>query len=227
MARITMEEHVEYPTLPADSILYLKVIENTVREAGSNGRTWEKLEFKFKILGIQVTGDGSPIEDYETLIGQHIWGSVSYKFNDSPENRLKQWVEAILGLSDLGVGFDLDTDVLNGKSVRGITSQYERKNIDPRTGRPFKAHQINSLLIAKGDLPARGGATSAWDSPPPAQQAAPPPANFGDPWSQPATPQSTDDPWAQPASQPAQQAQPQAVGGGSSLWGNPDDPPPF
>lgn len=177
MATITMEEYEEFPTFPVDSILFLKIDDCAVREINGPRGTFKKLEFTFKILGVQAAGDGSSPGDYDVQLGRSIYGSVPFRFNDSPENKLKQWVEAVLGI-ELGIGFELDTELLKGRSVRGVTSQYEKKNIDPRTGKGFLAHQIDSLLPQGGNVinptpppvqqPAGVASGSSWGGPPPA-----------------------------------------------------------
>jgi hypothetical protein len=171
MPIITMEEYEEFPVLPAESIVFLKVDSLEVKDVTGNKGSWQKLEFAFKLLGIQATGDGSPIENYDALITRRIFGSVPFRFNDSPENRLKQWVEAILAM-ELSKGFELDTDLLVDRKVRGITSTYEKKTTDPRTGRPFKNHQIESLLPNQGQVLTSQAASpapaaiGAWGAPP-------------------------------------------------------------
>jgi hypothetical protein len=152
MPKITMEEQKEFPVLPADSILHLKIDSVEVREhEGRNGK-FSKLHFKFKVLGIQATGDGSDPSQYEGIITEPIWGSVPFRFTDSPENRLRQWVEAIFAM-ELGVGFELDTDLLAGRECRGVTVQYEKRNTNPRTGLPFRGHQVDALLPKGGSVP--------------------------------------------------------------------------
>jgi hypothetical protein len=200
MAKITAEEHQEFPTLPADSIVFLKVGKSEVKAvAGRNGDSWQKLEFTFKLMGIQTTGDGSPVDNYDSLVTGSIWGSVPFRLTDSPENRLKQWVEAILGLP-IEAGFELDTDYLNGREVRGVTGNYNKRVINQSTGLPYQGHQIESLLV-KGTnaAPVTGG----WG----AQS-----AQAADPFQ----------PAAQPVADPWAQAQPAAAG--QSTW---DEEPPF
>lgn len=195
MAVITMEEYHEFPTLPVDSILHLKVDSTSVREVKGERNSWQKLEFKFKILGIQIVGDGSAAEEYEELLGQHIWGSVPYRFNTSPENKLRQWTEAIFGM-ELGVGFELDTEMFDGKQVRGITTTYEKRSINPRTGRPFVNHQVDSLLPFAGTVQGQAS------------------------WTEPAAPV---DPWGS-APAPAQPMA-TASAGPSENWALSDEPP--
>lgn len=146
MAKITMEEAKDLALLPKDSIVNLQVTEAVIKEINGQYGPWEKLQLTFKVLGIQATGDGSPVEDYAAVIDSKIWGSIPFKLNDSAENKLRIWTEAILGM-DLGIGFELDTDYFVGRQVRGITNQYEKRNRDAQ-GNPFKGHQIDSLLPA-------------------------------------------------------------------------------
>lgn len=182
MAKITMEEYEERPTLPADSIVLLKVQEINVRERqGNRGETFQKLEFKFKLLDIQTTGDGSPKEHYEALIGTQLYGSVPFRFNTGPENKLRLWTEAILGM-ELTAGFELDTELLENKNVRGITSTYDKRTNDPRTGLPFKGMQVDALLPVGGGASAPAAAPkqlSPWDHAQPTQQPATVPAGAG------------------------------------------------
>lgn len=207
MARITMEEQVEFPLLPVDSILELKVEEIETKEVQGNRGVWTKCEITFKILGVQITGDGSPVANYNNLLGEKIWGSVPFRLTDSPENRLRMWTEAILGI-DLGVGFELDTDMYRGRRCRGITSQYEKRAINPITKEPYRQHQIESLLRWDDATTAQAPAQQA-----PAQQWSPPPAGSPDPWAPAAQ--------AQPAAQPAaQQPLPAAPAPAADPWGD-------
>jgi hypothetical protein len=167
MAKIQMEDYVEYPVLPADSIIHATITEVALKDVpGRDGRDgWTKCEVTFRIDGIQILGDGSTdITPYESLIDTKIWGSVPFRFVNSPENRLKQWVEAIFGM-EVGVGFELDTDLFLGKKVRAITTTYDKKTTNPRTGQPFKAQQVSSLLKAGGQEPVLAGATAASTDP--------------------------------------------------------------
>lgn len=175
MAKIVVEEQPEFQTLPAESILELKIDEVEIRTVNGARGEWQKVEFKFKILGIQAIGDGSPKEAYDSLITGPIWGSVPFRLTDNPENKLRIWAEAILGM-ELGVGFELDTDHFVNRQVRGITTTYNAKAIDPATNQPFKRHQIETLL------PKHGGAAAA-----PAMATAAAPA--------PTASKPTDDPW--------------------------------
>lgn len=152
MAKIVMEEYEEFPVLPADSIITVKVDDISVKEMQGQRGTWQKAEFKFKILGV-------PGPEYDNLISQIIYGSVPFRFTESPDNKLRQWVEAIFGM-ELSAGFELDTDLLLGRECRAVISNYDKRAIDPRTGRPFKAHQVDALL-ARGGSAAGGGVSQA------------------------------------------------------------------
>jgi hypothetical protein len=160
MAKIVMEEQDTILTFPVDSILELK-IEEAVTETvqGRGGEPWTKVKFKFKILGIQAIGDGSPKEPYENWITKYIYGSVPFRLTDSPENKLRIWAEAIFR-QELGLGFELDTDMFVGRQVRGLTSQYDAKAKDAN-GVPFKRAQIETLLpFGGGAAPTTGAATA-------------------------------------------------------------------
>jgi hypothetical protein len=165
MGKIVMEEYEEMPVLPDSSIVFLKVDSQNVKEVSGQRGTWEKLEFTFKLMGIQVLGDDGDLGQYDPLIGAKIYGSVPYRFTDSPENKLKQWVEALLGM-ELTPGFELDTDLLVKREARGITTLYDKRAINQRTGHPFKGHQIESLLAKNGAILGRAGADSPWSTSP-------------------------------------------------------------
>lgn len=202
MAKITMEEAKEFALLPVDSIVNLKVTEAVIREVNSGRNPWEKLEITFEILSIQATGDGSPIENYQAAIGSKIWGSVPFKLTDSAENKLRLWTEAILGM-ELGLGFELDTEYFIGRTVRGITGQYDKRNKDA-TGRPFKGHQVDSLLAATPSAPAPQAPNyaAAPTSPAPVGQVA-----------------------QQTVTQPMTQPMTQVAGGSNGVGWQPEDPP--
>lgn len=157
MVKLIAEEHKEFNLLPPDSILFLRVAGTEVREVQrTNGGSWQKLEFTFEIMGIQQLGDGSDPSSYPEVVGSKIWGSAPFKLTDSPENRLKRWIEAILGL-EVTPGFELDTDYLRNRECRGTTSVYDKRNVNPQTGRKYQGHQIEDLLPkAPGQNPLGG-----------------------------------------------------------------------
>lgn len=152
MPKIVVQEEKEFSVLPENSIVYLKIEKvEQVDVPSRQGGTWEKLEFTFKCLGIQVLGDDGDINDYEDVITSTMYGSVSARLTVSPENRLRQWAEAILGV-ELGLGYELDTDLFLNRQVRGVTIQYDKK-IRDRSGNPYKGHKIDSLLPKAGSTP--------------------------------------------------------------------------
>lgn len=175
MAKATMEHYEEMPVLPDNSIIYLKVDALAIKQVDGARGAWEKAEFTFKMLGVQTLGDDSDPDLYDVLIGQKIWGSIPFRFSDNPENKLKQWTEALLGL-ELEAGFELDTDILLRREARGITSHYEKRTIDVRTGRPFRNHQVESLLPKAGQVLSQQSfvaptpAADPWSVPQPAAQ---------------------------------------------------------
>jgi len=176
MAKITMTEAKDFVLFPKDSILRLKIESIAVRDVQGAKGTWEKLDFKFTILGVQAVGeneDGLTPEGCAEAIGSPIWGGVSASLTDNPENKLRQWVEAILGM-ELAIGFELDTDLLVGKEVRGLTDLYKKKN-------GFSGHQIYSLL-PKGGPVAQPTVVPQVTVAPTASAAVPDPWASTDPW---------------------------------------------
>lgn len=135
-------EHVDpaplYPVLPPDTIIQVSVVGTEVKPATNSktGETWEKLEFKFKIESIPSSLEST----MGNAVGGYIWGSVSYKLSDHPDNKLKQWSEALLGF-ELGQGYELDTDDLFGRKARAVVSNYTKRNGEAQ-------HQVSALLPA-------------------------------------------------------------------------------
>jgi hypothetical protein len=136
-----LEEATTFETLPVDTIIQVEVedIEERFVE-GKNGKEgWNKLEFKFLITGLP-----SALQDqYGSLIGSRIWGSVSARFTVHADNKLRQWCEALLGMSVDEPGFELDTDILKTRKARAIISQYTKRD-------GTAAHQVAGLLSASG-----------------------------------------------------------------------------
>ncbi len=188
MAKLQLEHQEEILTFPVDTILDLKIEECNVETVQGRNGDWQKLRFKFKILGIQAIGDGGSPDPYDGWITREIWGSVPFKLTDSPENRLRIWAEAIFR-QELGLGFELDTDMFIGRHVRGLTSQYDAKGRDS-SGQPFKRHQIETLL------PATDGAPAPAAHPAPTFAGSAPSGAPADPWAAPAAPAAVNDPWA-------------------------------
>jgi hypothetical protein len=210
MAKIVLTEQEKILTFPVDTILDLLIEETVIKTVPSQRGDWQKLEVKFKILGIQALGGGGLVEstdpaDYENWITQNIFGSVPFKLTDHPENKLRMWCEAIFR-QELGPGFELDTDMFHRRKVRGLTGQYDARATDSQ-GNPFKRHDVTHLL------PGGDGAAAA---------AAPPVAAAADPWGTPGQPA------AQPAGQPAGAAPAVAdPWAGADPWANTGDEPPF
>lgn len=134
-----MEEAQTFGVLPVDTIVQVEVEEvNEKFVEGKDGKEgWNKIEFKCLILDVP----SSLQDEFGSLIGTRIWGSVGARFTDHPDNKLRQWAEALLGVSVSEPGFELDTDVLVGRKARAITSQYTKRD-------GTKAHQVAALLTA-------------------------------------------------------------------------------
>lgn len=144
MARLTVEEVKDHGVLPEDTIIRVECERVTVRHVtGKNGSEgWDKLEFKFiiKELPSFLMSQGLFTQDeYDDLLGGPIWGSVGMKLTEHPDNKLRQWSEALLNMGDLNVGFELDTDMLEGRQARATIGHYNRKD-------GTKAHQVAGLL---------------------------------------------------------------------------------
>ena len=205
--KLQLEEADEYLIFPADSILHMKIDSIEVQEREGNNGSYKRLNFKFSILGIQTLGEGAPhpAEAYDVMIGSKMFGAVSANFTTSPNNKLRQWTEAILGL-ELAPGFELDTDLLVGRKVRGVTGIWTGTKVDVATGNVKSGHQINALLPSGANGVPAAAPPQQWVQQAPVQSA---PAQQ---WAQP----------AQPVAQPVAQqwnAQPDL-----DPWGA---PPPF
>lgn len=173
MAKITMSEAPEFDVLPADMVIKVRVDETKITDEDGKYGPYQKLRAKFIVCEV-------PDPAFNTVIGEQIWGSVSFKLTNDKDNQLRQWVEALLGFQ-LSVGFELDTDELVGRSCRAIVGNYEKNG--------KKRHQIAALL------PLRQGETVP-------QVAAKP--RYDDPWAG-----NANDPWAQATTdRPAAAAQP-------------------
>lgn len=211
MAKITLEHQDEILTFPVDSILELKIQEVIIETVNpQRGDPWEKARFRFKILGIQALGDGGDPSPYEGWITRDIWGGVSWRLTDHPENKLRVWAEAIFR-QELGPGFELDSDMFLQRNVRGVTGQYAAKTKDAH-GNPFMRHQIDTLLPWNdaGQPPVQQQQQPTWQQQNLPPQPQPVAAGPRDPWAavQNAAAQNTSttvqqDPWALPNS-PAQ-----------------------
>lgn len=165
MAKFTMEETGDgegFLTLPADTIVPVVVdsIEERTVPGKDGGEGWKKLNFRFKILELP-----SQLEpEYSALVGSTIFGSVSARFTSHPDNKLRQWAEALLDLGDLEAGFELDTDMLVGRKARGVVSHWTRKSDNSLN------HQIGGLLpMAPAAVGASGTSSAAaiWGDEPP------------------------------------------------------------
>lgn len=132
MPKITLEEAPEFDVFPEETVIQVRVKDTEVRELEGRNGTWEKLNFEFEITKVFDPA-------YKHMEGLRIFGGVPFRLTDHEDNQLRQWIEALLGL-DLDVGFELDTDDLQGREARAITSTYVKK------GTTTPRHQVESLL---------------------------------------------------------------------------------
>lgn len=159
--KLTLEDaqtDFDFLTLPDETIVQLVVEEIELRDVpGKDGKAgWQKFSFKFKILGLPTA-----IEDeYASLIGTPIWGSVGAKFTIHPDNKLRQWSEALLDIGELDAGFELDTDMLIGRKARGVTGTYPKRD-------GGRNHDVKGLLAVKPAIEIIPEAAFSFDDEPP------------------------------------------------------------
>ena len=136
MAKYTLEEAPEFAVLPIDAIIQVQCMEiNEKHVPGKDGKEgWTKLEFTFQIDGVPSSLGEAAV----ALEGSKIWGSVPARFTTHPDNKLRQWTAALLGM-ELNEGFELDTDVLLNRKARAVIGQYTKQNGSAQ-------HQVKGLL---------------------------------------------------------------------------------
>lgn len=145
MPKIVMTEAEEFTVLPENTIITIRVDETEVKTVPGKNGEWEKLEVKFHIL--QAPPQFKDAED------SPIWGSVPFRLTEHPDNKLRQWVEALLGV-ELGVGFELDTDMLVGRQAKAIVSNWERRN-------GGVGHQVDALIPISAPVPSQATPAAA------------------------------------------------------------------
>lgn len=123
MAKYVLEEVPEFSLLPVDAIIQVTCLEiKEISVPGKDGKEgWMKLDFTFMIDGVP---DSLNAPD---LVGNKIWGSVGARFTTHPDNKLRQWAIALLGM-ELNEGFELDTDILLNRKARAVIGQYKKSS---------------------------------------------------------------------------------------------------
>jgi len=148
----------EFQTLPADTILKAVVQKVEQRETPFNiddnkpelGKK-DEVSFRFQVS----EGEHQ---------GRVFFGSTMTYFDASPNCRLRVWVEEILGIDEIPVGFKFDTDDLIDlpvKIVLGVTKSDKNKVVD--------LVRMNSNAASAAAVPAVevvGAATAASDEEP-------------------------------------------------------------
>lgn len=165
MPKIIATEAEDFTVLPADVIITVRVEETKVETIpGKNGKDpWDKLDFKFVITGVTN-------EAYKDAEGQNIWGGVAFRLSNSPDNKLKQWTEALLGI-EISEGFELETEWFEGRSARAVVANYTRSS-------GGTAHKVGALLPlagAQSAVPNQVAEVFATPTPAPAPAPAPQP----------------------------------------------------
>lgn len=142
MVKLTVEERTNEKgtpqaeiLLPVDAIVRLKVEDARPKEIEGKYGPYHRLNFRFTVLDVE-TPDG-----YSQAIGQTMWGSPVMKLTDEPDNELRLWLEAILQMQ-LGLGYELETDELKDRQVRGVVRHWQ--------GKSGARHEIGALLPLGG-----------------------------------------------------------------------------
>lgn len=135
MAKISMEEAKDWTVLPEGTIITVKVLAEETEELEGKYGPWTKLNITFEILDAPAPYNGS-----DDVIGSKIWGGIPFRFEDDPENPLKNWAEAILGFDLSGnLGFELDTADFVGRQCRAVIRTFTKRN-----GK--EGHGVDALL---------------------------------------------------------------------------------
>lgn len=136
MAVLTVVEQ-EFGVLPDDTIIGVTVDTVTVKdvERRDGSGSFQKLDFKFKIDSVPSALES----EFGFMVGNPIWGNTGANLTSHPDNKLRQWAEALLNIGELPTGFELDTDNLEGLSARAIIGSYDKKA-------GGKQHQVAHLL---------------------------------------------------------------------------------
>lgn len=145
----TLEED-KYPTIPEDEVLPAKVEAVERRETpwpiDENDPTKgnrEEVSFRFRVTS----------GEYE---GRVIFGNTPVWFDASPECRLRVWVEEILGVDELSVGFKFNTDDLIDLPVNVVMGVGKKK------GKNFVADVVRQgAAVASAAQPAMAAAPAA------------------------------------------------------------------
>lgn len=155
MASITAEEYVPPPeALPEDTLVRVRCLEEKVEERstrdGSN--TWQSLSLKFEILATP--------EGYEHAVGDWVYGDVSFKLTDHPDNPLRLWTEALLGI-EVGRGFDLDTEHFVGRECKAVLGTYFSKKYKVNKNKVVGLLPMGPLAKATASAPSPNLASGA------------------------------------------------------------------
>lgn len=154
MAKYTLEEAPEFAVLPVDAVIGVQCTEiKEVLVPGKDGKEgWMKLEFTFQIDSVPSQLG----EEAVALEGSKIWGGVAARFTTHPDNKLRQWTEALLGMP-LQEGFELDPDMLINRKARAVIGQYTKSSGSAQ-------HQVKGLLpLVQAASPAPVSAPASGD----------------------------------------------------------------
>lgn len=108
MGKYVVEEEKPREPISDDAIFPAKILKVEEIEKTFDGKKKKRINFTFRL-----EADGLPWDGWE------LEGDVPAFLNAAPENRFRQWVEAVLG-NEVPVGFQVDTDALVGQMVRVV-----------------------------------------------------------------------------------------------------------
>jgi hypothetical protein len=117
--KLTLEEGQEFPILPDDAIVPARIVEIESRDP-NEFRSWPDMQWKFTVLDV-------PSQEFSSLIGSHLWGQTTQRFTLHPDNKLRQWLEAALGVDLTEPGVEVETDAAVNREVRVLIGSYDGK----------------------------------------------------------------------------------------------------
>lgn len=126
--KLTMKQAGEdgYPErqpIPNNSYFEAVVLDITEQESlwdidendPSKGKK-KQLSWKFKII--------DPGGEFDN---RYVWGTTSMFFSTSPQNKLRQWIQAVLNIPVLPEGYAVDTEELHNKQCLIIVGAKEKR----------------------------------------------------------------------------------------------------
>lgn len=135
----TLKEAEKFSVIPEGAILEAEVVKAQEQDSffwvdkndESKGKQRE-VSFRFAI-----TDDAEFVDDEtgETVsfAGRQLFGRTPTTFSNHPDCKLRVWVQEILGVDELPVGFEFEPEDLEGLPVKVAVGHYQKKNADGTT----------------------------------------------------------------------------------------------